>query len=93
MAARKTTPLGAKGDKLWRGALSRAVNHRLKEEGNPKVLEKLAQTVVDMALAGNLDAIKEIGNRLDGKSFQAVAISGDSENPIKVILVGHDAKL
>ncbi len=93
MAARNTVPLGSKGDKLWRDALMRAVSRRLKGKGSPKILEVLAERVVEQAMDGSLEAIKEIGNRLDGKAYQSVAITGDPENPIKVILIGHDAKL
>lgn len=37
-------------------------------------LELLANKLIDMALAGDLGAIKEIGNRLDGLPVQSVAV-------------------
>jgi len=37
-----------------------------------KKLDTLAKKLVDMALDGDLQAIKEIGNRLDGRAPQAI---------------------
>ncbi len=72
MATRKTPSKGAKPDKLWRDALMVAV-HRAAETGKPtKKLAKLAEKCVEMALGGDMAAIKEIGDRLDGRAVQAV---------------------
>jgi len=83
MAARTSPSRGAKPDKLWRDALMRAV-HRLNRDGTTKRLEALADKCVEMALAGNIEAMKEIGNRLDGRAPQAV--SGVAEEPHKLIV-------
>lgn len=51
-------------------------------EGKPKKLEHLADKVVDLALDGDMSAVKEIADRLDGKPAQQQIHSGDSENPV-----------
>ncbi len=38
-----------------------------------QALRKIAETVVTQALAGNKDAWKEIGDRLDGRAVQPIA--------------------
>lgn len=68
MAAPKN-PKGAKSDKEWRAAIQRAVK-RTTEDGKTKRLEALADTIVNAGLAGDVAAIKEIGDRLDGKPAQ-----------------------
>ena len=42
---------------------------------NPNLLRRLARKTFAMALKGDIDAIKEIGNRLDGKAVQASEVS------------------
>lgn len=74
MAAPKN-PLGAKSDKIWRDAVMRAVRRNDPEDGKPK-LEKLADSLVKKALDGDCVALREIGDRLDGKATQAVEHSG-----------------
>lgn len=77
MAAPKN-PKGAKSDKAWRDALMLAVNERAPDGG--KKLRKIAEKCVDSAMAGDMQAIKEIGDRLDGKPAQA--ITGEGGGPI-----------
>jgi hypothetical protein len=72
LAARIKPSTGAKSDKLWRDAIHRAVKQRLKGEGNPLALDQLARKLVDCALQGDIPALKEIGDRLDGKAVQGV---------------------
>lgn len=61
-----------KADKIWSDAVRRAVKRRMqKEEGKPQKIERLADQLVEFALAGNGWAFKEIGERLDGKAHQS----------------------
>lgn len=72
---------GRKGEKIWADAVRRAVMRRLEdEEGKPQKIERLADKLVDAALAGDIPALKEIGDRLDGKPAQVV--QGDPEQPL-----------
>jgi hypothetical protein len=43
--------------------------------------------VVEKAIAGDKDATKEIGDRLDGKPAQSVDIAGDPERPLVTKLI------
>ncbi len=65
-------PAGSTNDRTWRGALVKAVNRRTEGKGSPKKLELIANKCVDQAVNGEGWAVKEVGDRLDGKPAQAV---------------------
>jgi len=71
-------PGGRSKDRAWRDALRLAVN-RLAEDGEQKLLNVIAEKLVALALEGNLAAIREIADRLDGKPTQAVSLDADIE--------------
>jgi hypothetical protein len=80
---------GAK-NKPWEAALTR---HALQ---NPERLARLAEKLFEMALAGDVAAIKELGDRLDGKALQRAEITGEDgasifPDVIRVELVAADA--
>lgn len=50
-----------------------------------KSLERIADKLLDMAEGGDMDAIKELGDRIDGKPTQAIA--GDADNPLAFELI------
>jgi len=50
-------------------------------EGGTK-LRAVADALVAKAMAGDVPAIREIGDRLDGKVMQQVELSGDPDNPV-----------
>lgn len=62
---------GAK-NKPWEAALTR---HALQ---NPEKLARLAEKIFAMALDGDVQAMKELGDRLDGKALQRAEITGDN---------------
>lgn len=70
---------GPKREKPWRDMLMLAVNEA---DGDRKKLRKLADALVEKALEGDVSAIKEIGDRIDGKPKQQIEHSGDAENPV-----------
>lgn len=72
MAAPKKA-VGPKSDKLWRDAIMRAVHRQTDGKGSPQRLEKIADVVASLALDGDMQAAKEIGDRLDGKATQPIA--------------------
>jgi len=75
-------PRGAKAEKPWREAIQRAVKRRLEGEGKPQALDQLADKVVALGLAGDMQAAKEIGDRLDGKPVQGIQHAGEDGGPI-----------
>jgi hypothetical protein len=77
--------LGGKPDKLWRDALSVAIKRAGKDDPRP-YLARIAEKCVEKAMEGDLAAIKEIGDRLDGKPAQQLVHEGGDE-PMKIVAV------
>ena len=75
-------PVGTTHDKLWRSAIVRAVKRRTGGKGSPRHLDTLANVLVREGGNGNVAAIKEVGDRLDGKPAQALQIKGDPDSPV-----------
>ena len=68
-------PIGARNrsaQKPWEDVVKRAVL-----AGDGKKLRAMADKVIDMAIEGDIQAIKEIAQRLDGMPRQQVAIEGE----------------
>lgn len=77
-----TTSRGQQRDKPFRDALRLAI---ASAEDNPRQLRKLAEKLFDKALEGDVQAIKEVADRLDGKVPQAVGGS-DELGPIENVV-------
>jgi hypothetical protein len=67
-------PKGSLNDKPWKEAIRKAVAARALDGG--KAIDKLARSLVAQGLEGNISALTEIGNRLDGKASQPIEHSG-----------------
>lgn len=67
--------------KAWADAVRKAAN-ALDPKAKRKKLELLAEALVRSALDGDVPALKEIGDRIDGKVPQAV--TGEGGGPIHV---------
>lgn len=83
--AAPNNPKGAKSDKIWREAIMRAVRRLGGDQppSNPSEaqrLDLLADALVAKGLDGDVPAIREVGDRLDGKPTQP--IGGDEDAPI-----------
>ena len=63
-------PEGRRVDKPWRDAIQRAIKRR--EESDPQALERLADKLLKKVADGDVSAIKELGDRMDGKVPQAI---------------------
>src|SRR5881394_3033770 len=79
-------PLGnrnASNAKLWKAAIDRALKRRTesRKDGLAEI-DALADKLLEMAAGGDLLALKEFGDRIDGKAIQI--IGGDEDNPIAV---------
>lgn len=85
MAARKTPSAGGKPDKLMRDAIMVALKREAVDaEGRPtRKLTLVAERLVDLAIAGDIYAIKEINDRVDGKAMQP--LGGADGGAIEVI--------
>lgn len=81
MAAPKA-PKNRWSDKAWRDAIRVAVMRNAEDGG--KKLAKLADALVTAGLAGDVPALKEIGDRLDGKVPQALVGGDENSQPIKI---------
>jgi hypothetical protein len=77
-------PVGNKNatkNKAWEEALRRAL---LAEDG--KKLRSLADKLIERAEAGDVTALKEIGDRIDGKPSQSLEHSGPDGEPLRLVI-------
>jgi hypothetical protein len=73
-------PRGAWANKAWRDALRIAVLRPVDDDEKPKTkLDELVASLIKEARDGDVTALKEIGDRLDGKVPQAL-IGGDEDD-------------
>lgn len=86
MAVRENPSKGAKPDKLARDALIIALKREATAaDGTPtKKLNQVAEKLVEEAIGGNVQAAKEIFDRLDGKPAQAII--GEPDSPIAMAI-------
>jgi len=78
--AGKGAPLGndyAKRGAMWREAIRSAAIRE--EQGLPcrNAMERIARALLAKAEEGDVAAIKEFGDRMDGKAMQAVELKAD----------------
>ena len=67
--------------KLWQDAIIRAIKRR--EQDDPQALEKLADKLLSQVAAGDVAAMREFGDRVDGKVAQAI-VGDDEADPVTV---------
>ena len=82
---RIANPTGINRRKPWADAVRIVMNEDDPETQRPRLL-LLAERLFTEAMAGDMAAIKEIGDRLDGKPAQAVVgdpePAGGADNPV-----------
>jgi hypothetical protein len=68
--------------KLWAAAIERALEKR---GGGDKIkaLNELAEKLLVNCDSGDMVALKELGDRLDGKPAQSIV--GEEESPLRII--------
>lgn len=64
-----------KSEKVWRDALRVALMRTDKGEDQRPRIYRIADRLVLMALDGDMEAIREIGDRIDGKVTQQIDIA------------------
>lgn len=72
----------AKG-RLWHDAIKRAVARKYNGDLNHG-LDTLADKLIEAVSNGDLPAIKEFGDRIDGKPAQALIGGGPDDPPIRL---------
>lgn len=78
---------GAIAERWWTDAIRVAVNREETTEGQKrKRLSIIADKLCRLAMEGDMQAIKEIGDRLEGRPKQAQEISGPDGDPLPVSL-------
>ena len=80
-------PLGNKNatkNRPWSEAINRVL---LAEDG--KKLRALAEKIVKLAEEGDVVALKEVGDRVDGKALSALELSSNPNEPLRII---HESK-
>ena len=84
----------AVGRGVWSGAIRRALARASKVRRKWRSFNALnccADALVRKALSGDIQALKEIGDRLDGKPVQAINGPGESsENKVTIAVVYLD---
>lgn len=74
-------PRGQQRDKPYRDALRRAIARATsRAEDDPHALDRIAEAHLSRCSTGDMAAIKELADRLDGKPAQAI-IGGEEDDP------------
>lgn len=85
MPARKAPSKGSKPDKLMRDAIILSLHREAQDADgqNTKRLNIIATKLVDLAMGGDMAAIKEVNDRVDGKAPQAIV--GEDDKPLTMV--------
>lgn len=81
--AKGGAPIGnnnAAKNKPWSDAIRKRLIQR-------KDLDKLADVLIDAALEGDMAALKELGDRYEGKPKQQTEITGADDAPLRAEIV------
>lgn len=73
-------------NKIW----SDAIRRELSGKTNEKKLRKLAKKLIKDAEEGNMQAMKEMGDRLEGKPAQSMEVSGPDGGAIPINFTKDD---
>jgi len=82
MAAPKGNQNAAKA-KLWTAAIERALAKRSRVDAK-EALDELAEKLLGKCDEGDMAALKELGDRLEGKPAQAIIGGGEDDPPLTV---------
>lgn len=83
MGAPKGNKNAAKA-KLWTAAIERALDKRSRKDAKD-ALDDLAEKLLERCDNGDLSALKELGDRLEGKAAQSLTVGGDNDHPLEVV--------
>ncbi len=74
-------------NRLWGNTIRRAI-----AQADPEKLRRIADKLLNLAEEGDLQAMKEMGDRLDGKAPQGIELSGPNKGPVVLRLDDADAR-
>ena len=77
--APKNNQNAVKSNRLWANAIRRAVM-----QSSGKKLRSLAERLIERADQGDISALRELGDRLDGKAAQSIGFEANS-NELTII--------
>ena len=77
--ANKGNKNSSKENRIWGNII-----RKLAVQEDYKRLHAMAEKLYEKAAEGDLSAIKEVGDRLDGKVAQENKLIGDSDEPIEI---------
>ena len=72
--------------KVWTAAIERALANRSRLD-QKDALDSLAEKLLAKSAEADLGALKELGDRLEGKPGQAIDLGSDPERPVIARLV------
>ena len=67
--------------RLWARAIDKALEQKSKTDAFAEMIE-IAKELLKKCKEGDLGAIKEFGDRIDGKPAQSVTLLGDEDKPL-----------
>lgn len=67
-------------NKVWIAALNRAI-----AQDDGKRLRAAAEKLLDLAAAGEIPALRELGDRLDGKPKQQIDLGNANGEPFRIV--------
>ncbi len=71
--------------KVWSAAIQRVLADRTASRLDQRnALDDLAAALIDKAAEGDMGALRELGDRLDGKPAQAVSLGNTDGNPFQI---------
>lgn len=76
-----------KQDKLYTDSIRRAVCQETYIGSGVRKIQAIADMLVELAVHGDLQAIKEVGDRLEGRPLQRQAVGVDEEaGPLQIVI-------
>lgn len=87
MAAPRGNKNSSKDNRLWADTIRRAAI-----QGDGKRLRAAAEKLLDAAADGDIEAMKVLGDRLDGKPHQTIAAEVDTNVTVEVVRFGAAKK-
>jgi len=74
--------------KKWAAAVERALCKR-SGKALAEALDELADKFIAAVEAGDINGYRELADRLDGKPAQQLQVSGDADEPLRIL---HESK-